>query len=413
MGYHFGVLVCAYTAAVVTIVNLAFLIWALSKSGLREDLGTLEDGNCGRIQKSSFWVHLAINVLSTMLLSASNYTMQCLSSPTRKEVDKAHSQGMWLDIGVPSLRNLKKISTYRATLWWLLALSSVPLHLLYNSAIFASLSAREYNLFLVSREFPDGAPFNATNYNTTSAYLSSGSGTPLQRYQNNEVPLSRLDNEDCRRLYSASLITANADVILVTNISNSTDSALGVLHGMSSTLLAGPDAGVRNGSGLFWDCATEQTQAGAKCITPNAAEWSIPWDILDYASGSYRDRVRQMDIQYCLSRPVPENCKLQFSLAIMIVVIICNLFKAVCMGLIAWRQDPEPLVTLGDAISSFLDHPDITTVGNCTFGKSRSIRTKSWDSVPSIWNPKSRRWFQSASKKRWFVCNVLLVIPEC
>lgn len=75
-------------------------------------------------------IHLAINALSTILLSSSNYCMQCLSAPTRKELDNAHSKGKWLDIGVMSTRNLRGIATKRVVLWWLLGISSLPLHLL-------------------------------------------------------------------------------------------------------------------------------------------------------------------------------------------------------------------------------------------------------------------------------------------
>ncbi len=56
--------------------------------------------------------------------------MQRLSAPTRQEVDKAHGAGTWLDIGIPSVRNVRRISWERRNLWILLALSSLPLHLL-------------------------------------------------------------------------------------------------------------------------------------------------------------------------------------------------------------------------------------------------------------------------------------------
>lgn len=47
-------------------------------------------------------------------------------------------------------------------LWWLLALSSIPLHLLYNSTVFSTLSTQEYNVFLVSDDYTQGAPFDVT-----------------------------------------------------------------------------------------------------------------------------------------------------------------------------------------------------------------------------------------------------------
>lgn len=58
--------------------------------------------------------------------------MQLLVSPTRREVDQAHSNKSWVDIGVPSVRNLRFISFKRVVLWSLLALSSIPLHLLWE-----------------------------------------------------------------------------------------------------------------------------------------------------------------------------------------------------------------------------------------------------------------------------------------
>lgn len=56
--------------------------------------------------------------------------MQCLSAPTRKEVDEAHAQGKWLDIGVPSVRNLTNIAKPRVAMWLGLGLTSLPLHLM-------------------------------------------------------------------------------------------------------------------------------------------------------------------------------------------------------------------------------------------------------------------------------------------
>jgi hypothetical protein len=56
--------------------------------------------------------------------------MQTLSSPTREEVDGAHSKFKWLSIGVPSVRNLRFIDRRRIWLWVFICLASVPLHLL-------------------------------------------------------------------------------------------------------------------------------------------------------------------------------------------------------------------------------------------------------------------------------------------
>lgn len=93
-------------------------------------IGTITEGPCSTIRNQGLYIHLAINVLGTSLLAASNYVMQCLSAPTRSEIDVAHHKGDWLDVGIPSVRNLFRIKKKRTFLWLLLALSSIPLHLL-------------------------------------------------------------------------------------------------------------------------------------------------------------------------------------------------------------------------------------------------------------------------------------------
>ena len=163
-GYHFGILCCAVASAVVMVINLTLTVWASKRYGLQEGLGTIVDGKCSETKKLAVCTHLGINVLSTLLLGASNYTMQCLSSPTREDINRAHSQNLWLNIGTPSIRNLLGISRSRMVLWWLVAISSVPLHLLYNSAVFTTLSTREYHAFLVQRDFLTGASFDISHF---------------------------------------------------------------------------------------------------------------------------------------------------------------------------------------------------------------------------------------------------------
>ena len=118
----------------------------------------------------------------------------------------------------------------------------------------------------------------------------------------------------------------------------------------------------------------------------------------------------------------------------MLVVIVCNFIKMGCMAWIAWKQDSEPLVTLGDAIASFLTTPDKYTAGNCIAGKE-SYSTKSgpqlllmrdlegsiglwkgwvrvtldklWGPLPLLWSGRQKFWFTAATKKRWFLCNGL------
>jgi uncharacterized protein DUF6536 len=131
VGWRSGILNSAILASLVFCINLAATLYATVNSIDKHD-GRLViwKGDCERTRHINTGLHLVINVLSTLLLSASSYGMQCLSAPTRSEIDMAHSTRKWLDIGVLSFRNLKSISGKRVLLYALLATSSIPLHLL-------------------------------------------------------------------------------------------------------------------------------------------------------------------------------------------------------------------------------------------------------------------------------------------
>lgn len=134
-------LVFAATALLTFIINLSFVIWATTHSSddpsgvVRPGIGIIASGECQRIKSWNTGAHVVINIISTVLLTGSNYCMQCLIAPTRKEIDTAHAQNDWLDVGIPSIRNFWRIAWKRKIVWSLLALSSFPLHLLYGNLV--------------------------------------------------------------------------------------------------------------------------------------------------------------------------------------------------------------------------------------------------------------------------------------
>ena len=132
-GWHTGVLACAASTVVVLFINVGLTIYAATDlwHKMEKGIGTLYSGNCNTSRTIGLWIHLGINALSTLLLSGSNYTQQCLAAPTRSEIDAAHAKREWMDIGVPSVRNLFKIKPERTLLWIAIGVTSIPLHLLY------------------------------------------------------------------------------------------------------------------------------------------------------------------------------------------------------------------------------------------------------------------------------------------
>ena len=129
-GWRAGVRICALSTLAVLLMNCSMVIWAVCKYKIYGGQQILYEGNCDSASRLNTVLHLLVNALSTIILSSSNYCMQCLSAPTRQELDKAHHNGKWLHIGIQSTRNLRSISKRRLALWLLLGLSSLPIHLL-------------------------------------------------------------------------------------------------------------------------------------------------------------------------------------------------------------------------------------------------------------------------------------------
>jgi hypothetical protein len=89
-----GVLLGSLASATVLLSNIALVYVGQRNSGYDSDwIATLFEGDEEAVTRFDIGAHVLINVLSTLLLSMSNYTMQVLNSPTRPDVDKAHGYG--------------------------------------------------------------------------------------------------------------------------------------------------------------------------------------------------------------------------------------------------------------------------------------------------------------------------------
>jgi hypothetical protein len=117
--------------------------------------------------------------------------------------------------------------------------------------------------------------------------------------------------------------------------------------------------------------------------------------------------ISSQKIDYCLSEKQEAHCKLEFSLHILVAVIICNLIKSAAMFWTLLRQRETTLVTFGDALSSWLDHPDDATTHRCLLSKKEFLSSHTWKTdkaLPvSFSSRKTKRWYHAVSRKRWVV----------
>lgn len=77
VGWRRSLLLGSVVSVVVLFFNLGFTLWAVQHRHVQDGQGVLFEGDCKKVQNAGIGFHLIINILSTALLSASNYAMVC------------------------------------------------------------------------------------------------------------------------------------------------------------------------------------------------------------------------------------------------------------------------------------------------------------------------------------------------
>ncbi|KAF4843180.1 hypothetical protein CGCSCA4_v008043 [Colletotrichum siamense] len=164
------------------------------------------DCRSGNAAIANVMLHLFINILSTAVLASSNFFMQVLNAPSRQEVYAAHAQGYWVDIGIPSLWNVFNLSNFKSLAWFSLLLTSLPIHMLFNSSVFRIDDyAGDFHVTIATESFLEGG-----SYYLPGASLRMRDNYPL--HVDKQVNVSRaatqgskwerLGAAECREIYS-------------------------------------------------------------------------------------------------------------------------------------------------------------------------------------------------------------------
>jgi hypothetical protein len=205
--------------------------------------------------------------------------------------------------------------------------------------------------------------------------------------------LIRLDAADCITAYATTYQTKHGGLILVTEDVNATSGYERV--GFQDVYVPSqqPPPG---GDPYRWMCPEDPTN-WCSTYLPNLyseAEqdaWVVHGDSRNYTVTS------------CLSAPLPEHCKLQYSLPLTITVIVVNFIKAAILCYMSVTTSELPLLTTGDAVASFLRRPDGHSLGKCLMS-ARKVRAvhdgytacnlRHW---PFVYQAHRKRWYSAVS----------------
>ena len=115
-------------------------------------------------------------------------------------------------------------------------------------------------------------------------------------------------------------------------------------------------------------------------------------------------------IVHCLAEQVDSLCTVDTLPALQGLVVIVNLVKLAYLLVIFFKLRAQPLITIGDAIASYLTAPD-NNLRHCKAIDAK-VSVEQREPVappPPIWytSPKRHQWFRGVSVTRWIVTGLL------
>ncbi|KAI2467522.1 hypothetical protein F4781DRAFT_307057 [Annulohypoxylon bovei var. microspora] len=357
-GWRGGVIFNTLISFIILLVGIICLILVIAEAKILSGESAIYSGDCTTAEHISYGIHIVISVCGVAILCGANYVFQILSSPTRREVTVAHENKQWLDIGIPSIRNFIHISGFRAVVAVIVLLTAVASQVIYNAVIFTTRNIVNYDVLFVTQSFLNHAPFsNDTKINEGG--LSDLDIIGLQDAASQAGGMTDMTTTTCLQEFSG-IFQPSFDAVLLITDSTSTNSS------------------------LIW---TSESGTQLTTFASNNNDITAP-------DGS--------KVQNCLARTsTPQTCSVNLSGPILGIAVLLNLATLISMAVILARSSFAPLVTLGDAIRSFLRHPDPTTA-NAALLTKKDVQQGHWAfSEAQSFVPVNHYWFRTPSLPRW------------
>ena len=118
----------------------------------------------------------------------------------------------------------------------------------------------------------------------------------------------------------------------------------------------------QNNTSLDWVCDETTTQDQCQRNPPNPSNWTFSYNYTGVNAQSPENHDLTL-VSYCLGSKVQARCTVELIPTFLYIVIACNAIKAVALFCMVYLK-LDPLLTIGEAVGSFLDSPDPTTEGS-------------------------------------------------
>lgn len=410
---------CITASGFTLLLNLIVLIWAFATKPKEDGFVITYTGSSAKCKHIDLGIRLVVNTLSTLILVSSNRCSQFLCAPTREDVDAYHARGQWLDIGVRSFRNFNAVRGWRMIVTAILILTSMPVHVLYNSVQVVTYAVRDYVAVTVDPSFSQGIPWD---FSRQLPQLNSSQTTTLDTIarvlENNsaEGTLIPLDVNRCQSIYSSQFQSRWGNLVAVSPILNTTQ----IDGEVQTTVAALTEAWVASpavkGNYQWWN-ATQFADVTDDIYHPATGAELYAWAFNCALDGQTTcilpDTYTKIEINACYVQETPEKSTLSLSIGFLAFTVGANLVKVLTLLLVINKAGFRPLSTTGEAIGSFLAKPDIHTagVGPVSVQEVRAgPMSPAWHGF--AFNANRRlRLYKAATKVRWWLGVLSCLVP--
>lgn len=251
-----------------------------------------------------------------------------------------------------------------------------------------------YNVFAVTQKY-----MNNTNENASPSMNRTLVDLQLMYDASQDGRLDRLSVARCLDLYRDAFQSSRGNLLIVIEEPEERLSEDDIqFHKDAKAFMSNSNEDIPQGipQPFEWMCQRETVYDTHTC-----EDW-----LVDFKATPGNWTPFQSAVNECYSQRTDEHCKLKFSNLLCWVVVAVNLLKAALMLLVAFGRGESPLLTVGDAVASFLEHTDETTRGMCLKTK-RDFYIGDWSKESRGFDPTRPRKYDAASFTHWVMYHFL------
>lgn len=241
----------------------------------------------------------------------------------------------------------------------------------YNSVVFMSTTNYDYSVFGVTQSFTDSPNCEGCSEMYRPNYTRVNPHGPVSEIQHTvllqnlhqkayEGRLERLENLDCMNAYARLIQSERRSLFLVFR-DDDFPAQIPITFSEVSPVFWSWSVHFSDPVSYSWITPPPFKEKFEK-LKSSPANWTV-----NYCEGPLCEDEWNASgpIQYCLSERIKPQCQIRWSMEIAIVVVLLNFLKGLLMFYTVFGIKEEPLLTMGDAVASFLNTKDSKTADMC------------------------------------------------